>query len=162
MVRGNSMGGSSMALRDTGDFKLFGPTKAITNIIVKAVEQGNYILVACRLAGIRVTTYKNWMERGLADDSGKYFDFYEAVMEAEARFETSLVAQIKAQIPESWQAGMTLLERRFPQRWGRRDRMEHSFDVMAQAKLLAEKTGLPEAEIIAEAERLMKEQRKLA
>jgi len=40
--------------------------------------------------------------------------------------------------------------------------VEHSFDVMAQAKLLAEKTGLPEAEIIAEAERLMKEQRKLA
>jgi len=94
-----------MASRDTGDFKLFGPTKAVTTIIVKAVEQGNYVLVACRMAGIRVTTYKSWMERGLAEESGTYFDFYEAVMEAEARFETALVSQIKDQIPRIMASG---------------------------------------------------------
>jgi len=66
------------------------------------------------------------MERGENAKSGQYLQFFHAVKEAEAEAERRMVEMWVAQIPENWQAARDFLERRFPDRWSRRERLENT------------------------------------
>jgi hypothetical protein len=94
--------------------------------IVKAIKIGNYAQVAARSAGIGETTFYRWLEQGEAEEAGIYRDFWEAVKEAEAASEMTAVQHILNAMEGSWQAAMTYLERRYSDRWKRRDRQEIS------------------------------------
>ena len=70
------------------------------------------------------------MERGEREKEGsKYFQFWQAIKDAESAAEAEAVAQVRLASRESWQAGMTWLERKFPDRWGRHERTEHTGEV---------------------------------
>jgi hypothetical protein len=97
--------------------------------IVSAIKAGNYAEIAAAYAGISRGTYFLWMKKGKEDArSGKetiYSDFFDAVKKAESDAEVRAVAIIQRAMPENWQAAMTYLERKFPARWSRGERLEH-------------------------------------
>jgi len=100
-----------------------------------------YAALAC---GISERTLYNWLERGKKEKRSKYFQFLQAVKEAEAR---SIVRDIaileKAAQEGKWQAVAWRLERRHPQDFGRKDEfhLEHSgkIDISVLKKYLLQK-----------------------
>lgn len=101
-------------------------TPAVQKTIVGHIRAGNYIEVAARAAGITDRTFYLWMEKGEASKSGIYYQFFQAIKDAEADAEAEMVASIKRHGLTNWQATMTLLERRHPERWAKLVRNEHT------------------------------------
>jgi hypothetical protein len=109
------------------------PDKAAKLVLLLRV--GNYAESACASAGVAKSTYYNWKRTGArerdARENPKYkpkaaldpfVDFIAEVEQAEATFECGAIAKIRMASGEHWTAMAWLLERKFPQRWGRRDR----------------------------------------
>src|SRR5690606_15558717 len=99
---------------------------AVQQKICEAIAAGNYQCVAAAYVGIAPETLTRWLARGEKEPNGVYGQFCQAIKDAEARAEVHLVALIRNAATENWTAAMTLLERRHPERWGRRDRTEHT------------------------------------
>lgn len=107
------------------------PTKLTTEIqakIVEAIGKGAYVAVAAESVGITAATFYNWMKRGSKAKSGQFFEFFDAIKKAEAEAETKQIGTILVASASNWQAAAWWLERKFPQRWGRKDRMPVSED----------------------------------
>lgn len=102
-------------------FKL---NKDIQRKLVEAIGEGNYYDAACQLAGIDYSTFRKWILRGQEEEKGAFRDFYVAIKKAEAEAENKIIKLWIKQIPEDWRAAATFLERRYPDRWARRDRHE--------------------------------------
>lgn len=119
------------------------PTKLNADVqerILEAIRAGNYNDTAAKYAGIGVSTFYSWMERGrrereraaalnTAPDAKEalYLDFMEAVERAEAESEVRDVAIIaRAAATGTWQAAAWRLERKYPRKYGRFDRNEIS------------------------------------
>lgn len=107
--------------------------------IVEALNNGNYIETAARYAGVSPQVYYKWMKRGTDErtsigdgqepnpDEAIYVDFVEAVEKARSQAEMRNVGLIqKAAVDGTWQAAAWFLERSYPRRWGRSDRVEHT------------------------------------
>src|SRR5688500_14704222 len=104
------------------------PTKLTSEVqqrLVSAIASGNYLEPACAYAGIDYSTFRRWIERGEQAERGLYREFRDAIRRAEAEAEIRVVAHWQRQVPESWQASRDFLARRFPDRWGPKDRLEH-------------------------------------
>ena len=103
-------------------------TPEIQEKIVQAVKTGNYYEAACGYAGIDYTTFRRWILNGEKAKSGKYYEFCNAIKKAEQEAEARLVAQWQKHMPEDWKAIATFLERRHPERWGKREKqtLEHT------------------------------------
>lgn len=99
-------------------------TSQVQERIVQAIRGGNYAVVAARYAGIDESSFYGWLVRGEKEGTGLYFEFFKAVKDAESAAEVEAVEEVRLASRESWQAGMTWLERKFPDRWGRRERHE--------------------------------------
>ena len=103
------------------------PSKLTSEVkarLVQAIEAGNYYEAACGYAGITYTTFRNWMIKGENAKSGKYREFFEAITRAETVAEVRMVAQWQKHMPEDYRAIRDFLERRFPDRWGRKDKVQ--------------------------------------
>lgn len=99
--------------------------------LVDALKGGNYRQTAALYAGIGVSTFYRWLEIGEADlerdKQSPERELLEAVKEAEAQAEIAAIALIsRAAADGSWQAAAWRLERKYPDRWGRRERHEHT------------------------------------
>ena len=108
------------------------PTKLTPEVqerIVQVIRAGNYAEVAAQCAGIGEATFYRWLQRAEEEPSGKYAEFREAIKKAEAEAHAEAVAQVRLAARENWAAGMTWLERKYPSKWGRFDRTEHSAEV---------------------------------
>jgi len=88
---------------------------------LQMLRAGNYIEIATRAVGISRQTFYEWMERGKSDapDDAQYRELREAVAVARAEGEVRAVAHIASAARENWQAAAWLLERQYPDRWGR-------------------------------------------
>lgn len=95
-------------------------TPEVQERICKVIRAGNYAYITAGYAGIRETTFYRWMEQGEEQKTGRRQEFREAVKAAEREAEIRAVATVQQPMGKSWQAAMTYLERKFPQRWGRR------------------------------------------
>jgi len=129
------------------------PTKLTPQLqekICKYISEGNYLNVACDAVGISDQTYNSWLHRGdeeLKNGGGIYSSFLEAVKRASAEQEARIAERLLAgampgvrktvtkdgpdgqtvEVTETggdWLAAATYLERRHPDRWGRRDRTQ--------------------------------------
>lgn len=103
------------------------PTKLTPEVqekILQALRAGNYAHVAAQYAGIHEATFYRWMQQGEQEPEGEYREFREAVMATTAAAEVRAVAHIQQAMPEDWKAAATFLERRYPDRWGRRNAPE--------------------------------------
>lgn len=103
-------------------------SKKIQDNLVGALQRGNYITVACAFVGIHKDTFYEWLRRGerAGTRDAKFSDFSDAVKKAQAQAEVRDLAAIDeaAKHPSSWQAAAWKLERKYPDRWGRKERHE--------------------------------------
>lgn len=109
------------------------PTK-LTKVLIKKlsgyIAKGNYQETACYLAGVSPSTFYNWKvlaERVAAGETDENADllleFLESIKKAEAKAEAKRIALIDKQAADDWRAAAWYLERRYPKRWGRSDRL---------------------------------------
>jgi hypothetical protein len=104
-------------------------TPELQQALCDALRGGCYVETACTLVGVDESTYYRWLEKG---EKGQqpYREFRDAVKKAEAKVEELAVGTILRQGLDpknpNWVALMTFLERRFPGRWGRRNRIDMS------------------------------------
>ncbi len=126
--------------------------KRTSKIIVEALRQGLPITRTCDLVGISPPTFYRWLELGQKNVSEKYRNFYLECKKAEVECEESCLKVVRKAIngdlestktkevydkegnlsvkevnttknAPSWTAAMTFLERKYPERWGRHDRI---------------------------------------
>jgi hypothetical protein len=114
--------------------KIGRPTKLTPKTIKMlstALKLGNHWYPACQYAGVDYSTFRKWMvtaekliESGaeMTPENKPYFDLFHTIKKAEGVAEFRLVGQWQRFMPTSWQAIATFLERRYPARWGRKDR----------------------------------------
>lgn len=86
--------------------------------ILDALRAGNYLETAATYAGVHRDTLNEWRK--------KFPGFSDAVDEARASAEAKNVAIIQRAAELHWQAAAWWLERSFPGRYGRRERIEHT------------------------------------
>jgi hypothetical protein len=90
-------------------------------VFLAAIADGNYRETACKLAGISKQTLYNTIKRAEHGDNSAQA-FVDALEKAEALAESETVRNVRqaSKLPQFWAAGMTWLERKSPDRWGRR------------------------------------------
>ena len=131
--------------------------------VLQSLAHGTSRAVAAQAVGVSGESLRRWIEVDPA--------FALAVAKAEAEMVTSLVGVVYATAhsvtregqptQSAWLAAMTLLERRHPEDWARRDRIDISMEIREEAKRLAdENPGLDPAAIMAEAETVLAEGRR--
>jgi hypothetical protein len=96
-------------------------TDEVQERIVSALRAGAYIETAAAYSGIARPTLYLWIKKGRADPRGRYGVFVDAVDRAIADSEVRDLALITRAATNQWQAAAWKLERRSPDRWGRRD-----------------------------------------
>ena len=100
------------------------------------MQVGSYIEDACRYAGISSRQFRTW--RSLADEGVEpYASRWEEVRNAESVAIISNLANIKkAGQDGSWQASAWLLERKYPDKFARRDKWNYSENKKFDAELM--------------------------
>ena len=99
-------------------------SKLITELIEKVsneIEKGNYQKVVARKCGVGESTFYAWMEKAEGGVGGQFQELLESVKKASAVAESRAIQTILAD--DSWQSKAWYLDRRFPERWGRKDRL---------------------------------------
>ena len=99
-------------------------TDAVQDKIVSAIRAGNYAETAAAYAGIAKTTYYRWMQQG-EDGRPRYREFRDAIRAAESEAEVYAATVLRKAMPDDWKAAAWYLERKFQDRWGKRERIEH-------------------------------------
>lgn len=129
-------------------------TDDLIDEICALVENGNYISVASAACGLGDGTIRNWRARGRAlieanpdidlEDpeqfpdkrlpegwtwlDGQAWRLENRLSQSEAKAEAYAVLIVRKHMPDQWTAAMTYLERRFPQRWRKRQTIETTQD----------------------------------
>ena len=121
-------------------------TPEVKEKICGYVRQGLSFEAAARLAGISESTFYRWRHWGENARSGIFREFWEELKKAEVEAEAALVNYIRTEAQSgTWQAAAWILERRYPERWGKRERVEHEHgvgDALAQVlERLADRGG---------------------
>lgn len=96
-------------------------TEELAEQLLALIRSGNYLGVACRAVNLPRRTFGEWLERGKRGEEGDepYVEFRAKVEQARAVGEARNVAAIASAAKESWQAAAWMLERQYPERWGR-------------------------------------------
>lgn len=83
--------------------------------------EGNYRETAAAIGGLKVRVMRLWLQQAEEGDP-RYEAFAQVVRTAEAIAESAAVRSVRAagKDPRFWAAEMTYLERKYPDRWGRR------------------------------------------
>lgn len=103
-------------------------TKELCDEICKYIEMGNYISRCCEAVGISPSTYHTWKKKG---EKGiePYASFLERVTKVEAKAEivhTGIIHDVAES--GNWLASAWLLERKYPNRFGKREQMALNTD----------------------------------
>ncbi|MAH46904.1 hypothetical protein CMI37_13825 [Candidatus Pacearchaeota archaeon] len=85
--------------------------------IIRFVRAGNYYNVACRAAGVGERTFMRWMEMGREAKSGRFRQFWQEVLSAEAEAEALHVLNITKAGVTDWKASARFLAAKYPDRW---------------------------------------------
>ncbi len=131
-------------------------TPDIGTKLVRAISGGNTRETSANYAGISVATLYVWLAKGRQQATGVYHEFLEAVEKAEAEAVITSVVTIREAARESWQAAAWWLERRYPDAWGRKDRVTIESMIKTEAEKIAQDLGLTVEEVMASAEAILK------
>lgn len=148
------------------------PTKLtpdVQNILISAIERGHAFQSACDLAGVSMSSFCLWRNRGDAEikrlenprhrgetkpEEVPYLQFSEALTRAEAGMVDNALAAIDAGafVSNDWRAAAWKLERRKPDDWGQRQKIVLEFNSkelaqLQQIKALLDKLGKPASEM---------------
>jgi hypothetical protein len=109
--------------------------------VCRLVSEGHYVVTVCQMKGITRPTYYNWKDRGQEIEekieNGKikksklkkkdklYLKFWQDIQKAEAMGEISNVSNIKKAGDEGdWRASAWLLEKKYPEKFGKKNKVE--------------------------------------
>lgn len=96
-------------------------------ILLKAIEDGLPLKQAAMLAGISYDTFNRWRIKGESESAPDEFrDFCKALRHSEAIAMQRLVGRIQSAGETDWKASAWMLEKRFPDEFGKPQRIEHS------------------------------------
>lgn len=101
-------------------------TADIQNKIIEAIRAGAYVETAAAYAGINKTTFYDWLKKGARGEAPAFVEFSNAVQKALASSEMRDIVTITKAAESQWQAAAWRLERKHPNRWGRRQHVELS------------------------------------
>lgn len=124
--------------------------KGMIKALAYVISRGNYAVVACEKCGIDKKTYYNWINQGEKDETNGVESLFShlihSLKKASSQAEDLMVQRVRsAALPGvikevtkidadggvstekvktggEWLAAATFLERRHPERWGRKDR----------------------------------------
>jgi hypothetical protein len=125
-------------------------TATVQDTICEALRRGCYYETAAALAGISIRTLRNWLRAGARarDDEahGRVLDPYERLLaeflvacrQAEAEMEHTALGEISRHGEKEWTAHAWRLERRWPEKYGRRERVNHDHQLQVRVGLDAE------------------------
>jgi transposase len=103
--------------------------KKLVQLAIDLVEQGLHTKHVAQALGISRQTFYNWLRKGEQTQKGLEYELYKGVQQAEARAIARNIAIIqKAAQDGNWQAAAWWLERKYPEEWGRKDRMNLETD----------------------------------
>ena len=129
-------------------------TKELCDEICKYIEMGNYITRCCEAVGITPTTYNSWKKKG-AKGIEPYATFLERVTKVEAKAEivhTGIIHDVAE--TGNWLASAWLLERKYPNRFGKREQMALNTDKEFKLEISTAKSpyemGLEEKKLLEE------------
>lgn len=114
--------------------------------MLEALRGGNYIETAASYAGIDDSTYRRWLQR----EEPEFRAFRAAVKKAQADAEVRNVGIVLKAAPTHWQAAAWWLERSFPDRYGRRTRIDADVNVTAKPMVDVSKLTLDEQRTLLE------------
>ena len=101
-------------------------TRKLIELVGRNIMAGNTKKTTCMAVGISQQTFYRWMKEGKEQSRGLKSEFCESVKKAEAVLKTALVSKIMNS--PNWQAQAWLLERMFPEEYGRRQVIAHAGD----------------------------------
>lgn len=94
--------------------------------LLQALRAGNFRNVAAEWAGISQRVFREWMAKGKDEKAGSFRDFRRRVLEAEKAAEIRAVGLLMKAAEHDAKHASWWLERKFPERWGRKERHEVS------------------------------------
>ena len=97
----------------------FAFTPEIGERVLKAIRNGCTRETAARSAGISGPTLSKYIKRGRNGDP-RLAEFAEKLKNAEAELEETIVGKLISAGEKHWQCWAWWLERKYPERWGRR------------------------------------------
>ena len=104
-------------------------TKLLIEQLATYIENGNFAQDACKLADVSEAGYYKWLATGRAILEGEIektranaltVELVEAIKNADAKFKAYHLSNINRASRTTWQASAWMLERRFPEEYGRR------------------------------------------
>ena len=112
-----------------GDKPLFVKEPLLKQKLLAMIEKGNYLSTSCEACGITLATLNNW-KRKAREGEEPYVSFLAELNEAERKAETVIAEGIYdiGFDKRNWTALAWLLERKNPERWGRKDRVDVASD----------------------------------
>lgn len=114
-------------------------TKKLINDAEKLIKLGNYNTTVCQYLGIHQSTWYKWLQEGEQAKSGLKREFFDRIKSAESHAEIRNVQLIQQSANDTWQAAAWYLERKFPDRWGKKDKVDanlnHSGNVAKKVDL---------------------------
>ncbi len=102
-------------------------TPELQDKLVKMIQAGNYAEVAARACGINTSTFYAWLSRG-GQGEEPFANLAKAIEKATAEGELRDFTLIGKHAEKQWQAAAWRLERKLPQRYGRKDSLEVTGD----------------------------------
>jgi hypothetical protein len=100
-------------------------TPQIQKEIGQNITLGMPLKFAAEAAGVAERTFYHWMEKGEKESKGQYHDFFIYCKNCQSKaVQLHLKLITKAASDGSWQASAWILERRHPEEFGRKDKLE--------------------------------------
>lgn len=102
-------------------------TPSCKAILLKAIEEGMPLKQAAMAAGVSYDSMNRWRKRGESENEPLMFrKFCKELQRSEAIAMQRLIGRIQAAGETDWKASAWMLEKRFPEEFGKVQRVEHS------------------------------------
>jgi len=123
--------------------------------ILEYIKAGNYIIVSCIACGV---TNEQFYQAHKRADAGEepYVQFFKEFKEAEANAEAAILETIKKASIKQWLPAAWLLERKFPERYSKTDRVDVSGTINHQSLLTisTKKSKIIEATLVTDPQQI--------
>jgi hypothetical protein len=136
------------------------PTKLTAEVeerLVTAIAAGASYRVACDCAQISYQSFRNWIKRAEQGEDEQFLQFLDHIEKAKARGALVLLAQIKEAAKRDWRAAAWLLERRYPDSYGRHPRAEPIFGEDAAPPPASDRTPSSDRETFSKISKILSE-----
>ena len=104
-------------------------TEKMIETAEKLIAAGNYQRHVAQYLGIDESTWYRWLQKGeRAQQNSLYSKLYKAVKKAEAEAVARNVTIIQKAAQDTWQAAAWWLERKCPEEWGKKNKLDVQAD----------------------------------